>query len=59
MFIHRPPAPGFAEQIGLGECGIRFVHIPLDERRAFEKWLTAELQRRANGATEMSSPPAQ
>lgn len=41
-----------------GECGLRFVHIPLNERRDFEKWLTAELQRRASGATEASSQPA-
>ena len=30
-----------------GACGVRFVHLSLDERRAFEKWLTAELQKRA------------
>lgn len=41
-----------------GECGIRFIHIPLNERRAFEKWLTAELQRRASGATEVAGQPA-
>jgi CheY-like chemotaxis protein len=41
-----------------GECGIRFVHIPLNERHAFEKWLTAELQKRASGASELSSQPA-
>ena len=42
-----------------GECGIRFVHIPLEERRAFEKWLTAELQRRAGGAAEAATQPEQ
>lgn len=41
-----------------GECGIRFVHIPLADRRALEKWLTAELQKRAAGAAEPSSQPA-
>ena len=43
----------------LGECGLRFVHIPLNERRAFEKWLTAELQKRASSAAKMTSQPTQ
>lgn len=38
-----------------GECGLRFRYIPLNERRALEKWLTTELQKRASGATEMTS----
>jgi CheY-like chemotaxis protein len=41
-----------------GTCGVRFVHIALDERRAFEKWLTSELQKRASGAAEAVSQPA-
>lgn len=40
-----------------GTCGVRFVHIPLEGRRAFEKWLTAELQKRA-GTPEPSGKPA-
>lgn len=41
-----------------GECGLRFLHIPLAELRALEKWSTAELQKLAGGATVMSSQPA-
>jgi CheY-like chemotaxis protein len=41
-----------------GTCGVRFVHIPLEERWAFEKWLTAELQKRAIGAVEATSQSA-
>lgn len=41
-----------------GTCGVRFVHIPLNERRAFEKWITTELQKRASGAAEVASQPA-
>ena len=41
-----------------GECGLRFLHVPLPERRTLEKWLSAELQRRARGAAEVASQPA-
>ncbi|MGH9651159.1 MAG: PilZ domain-containing protein [Terriglobales bacterium] len=40
-----------------GECGLHFLHIPLPERRALEKWLTAELQKRASSAIEVTSQP--
>ena len=38
-----------------GECGLRFLHVPLDERRTLEKWFTAELQKRAGGAAATSN----
>jgi len=41
-----------------GECGLRFLHIPLAELRALEKWSTAELQKLAGGAVEASGKPA-
>jgi DNA-binding response OmpR family regulator len=41
-----------------GECGLRFIHIPLTERRALEKWLTAELKKNAGSVAEESSPKA-
>jgi DNA-binding response OmpR family regulator len=41
-----------------GECGLRFLHIPLAELRALEKWSTAELQKLAGGAKEVSTPQA-
>ena len=34
-----------------GECGLRFLHIPLNELRVLEKWFTAELQK-LSGAPE-------
>ena len=40
-----------------GACGVRFVHLSLDERCAFEKWLTAELQKRASGPAEVATQP--
>ena len=41
-----------------GECGLRFLHIPLNERRTLEKWFTVELQKRATGVAEVPRQPA-
>jgi CheY-like chemotaxis protein len=34
-----------------GECGLRFLHIPLNERRVLEKWFTTEVQKRSSSAS--------
>ena len=41
-----------------GECGLRFLHIPLAELRALEKWSTAELQKLAGNPPEATRSPA-
>jgi CheY-like chemotaxis protein len=41
-----------------GGCGLRFVHVPLDELRALEKWSTAELQKLAGSTPAATRPPA-
>lgn len=41
-----------------GSCGVRFLHLPLDERRVFEKWINTELHKRASGMIEAAAPPA-
>jgi DNA-binding response OmpR family regulator len=51
----RPRSPG---PIARGGCGLRFLHVPLAELRALEKWSTTELQKLAAGATKPSSHPA-
>jgi len=40
-----------------GGCGLRFLHLPLAELHALEKWSTAELQKLA-GETPPPAPPA-
>jgi DNA-binding response OmpR family regulator len=41
-----------------GGCGVRFLHVPLAELRALEKWSTAELQKLAGETPSPSPPPA-
>ncbi len=41
-----------------GGCGLRFLHIPWNERHALEKWFTTELQKLARSTVEATRKPA-
>ena len=40
-----------------GGCGLRFLHVPLTELCALEKWSTAELQKLAGSTVEATRKP--